>query len=364
MSDDFRLEKYLSDGIEDIIKSMIKISVNNTKTRIFMAKFSLACKKASLMRKAADNDQEHIPPFLIASITGSCNLNCAGCYARQFHNSDKQSEFELTDKQWINIFKQASKAGICFILLAGGEPLVRRTLIRSAGKIKKILFPVFTNGTLIDKYYIVLFNRYPNLIPILSIEGEKETTNSRRGAGIYETLIYVMNNLKENNIIFGVSVTVTSRNIIEVTSDPFLDDVCSKGCKIIFYVEYIPVDEHSKSLQLDNIHRKYLQDIIMGISNCYEEILIISFPGDELLSGGYLAAGRGFIHINSRGDTEPCPFSPYSDTNLKTASLKSSFNSPLFKKIRQNDILTQEHSGGCVLFDKEKTVALLAAKEE
>ena len=44
-----------------------------------------------------------------------------------------------------------------------------------------------------------------------------------------------------------------------------------------------------------------------------EDMIVVSFPGDEKSSGGCLAAGRGFFHINSHGGAEPCPFSPYSE---------------------------------------------------
>ncbi|KAA6315182.1 hypothetical protein EZS27_034321, partial [termite gut metagenome] len=37
--------------------------------------------------------------------------------------------------------------GISFILLAGGEPLLRKDVLVAASKIKEVAFPVFTNGT-------------------------------------------------------------------------------------------------------------------------------------------------------------------------------------------------------------------------
>ena len=48
---------------------------------------------------------------------------------------------------------------ICFILPAGGEPLIRRDIIEAAGKRPDILFPVFTNGTFMDEGFFALFDR-------------------------------------------------------------------------------------------------------------------------------------------------------------------------------------------------------------
>jgi len=90
-------------------------------------------------------------------------------------------------------------------------------------------------------------------------------------------------------------------------------------------------------------------------------MIVISFPGDEKESGGCLAAGRGFFHINARGDAEPCPFSPYSDTNLRGTSLRDALQSPFFSRLREEGALGLEHTGGCALFDQADYVKRLAA---
>ncbi len=88
-------------------------------------------------------------------------------------------------------------------------------------------------------------------------------------------------------------------------------------------------------------------------------MVFISFPGDEKTSGGCLAAGRGFFHINAMGKAEPCPFSPYSDSNVKETSLKEALNSKLFKRLKEENILLEEHAGGCVLFERKEMVEQL-----
>ena len=75
-------------------------------------------------------------------------------------------------------------------------------------------------------------------------------------------------------------------------------------------------------------------------------MVFVSFPGDEKSSGGCVAAGRGFFHINSHGGAEPCPFSPYSDINVRDTSLKEALNSGLFRALRENGHLLEDHAGG------------------
>jgi len=89
------------------------------------------------------------------------------------------------------------------------------------------------------------------------------------------------------------------------------------------------------------------------------DLLLVSFPGDENRSGGCLAAGRGFFHINAAGGAEPCPFSPYSDSSVADTSLRMALQSPLFQALRQQGNLVQDHIGGCVLFEQEERVRRL-----
>jgi len=74
-----------------------------------------------------------------------------------------------------------------------------------------------------------------------------------------------------------------------------------------------------------------------------------------------MAAGRGFFHINSHGGAEPCPFSPFSDINVKDTSLKDALNSGLFQALHNEQFLLDDHIGGCVLYEKREAVEALLA---
>lgn len=96
---------------------------------------------------------------------------------------------QLTSDEWLAIFKEADEIGVSYILLAGGEPMLRRDIIEAAGKMQNIIFPIFTNGTYMDVAYLQLFDKCRNLIPVMSIEGGREETDTRRGEGVYDKLI-------------------------------------------------------------------------------------------------------------------------------------------------------------------------------
>lgn len=355
--DKFDLAAYLSNSVEKIVKNILRATLKDPRESAFMLRYNAASREAARRRAQYEKDGEHIPPFLIASITSSCNLHCAGCYA--WHNNaccDAAPVSQLTDEQWLRIFYEARDLGVGFILLAGGEPMIREDVIRAAGGVEEILFPIFTNGTMIDDSYLKLFDRHRNLIPIFSIEGYQEKTDARRGAGVYQRLTQAMEQMKEHHLIFGASVTVTKENLAEVASEEFVNDLRGRGCRAIVYVEYVPVSEDSLGLAPGDDERAYLDARLHSLRTAHEDMLFVSFPGDEKSSGGCLAAGRGFFHINAHGGAEPCPFSPYSDINVNDTSLREALHSRLFTALRSGDMLTGEHAGGCVLFEQRREV--------
>jgi len=364
MEKEFDIQEYMTKGVESVVKDAIKAVFKDPRESKFMMQFSIASKRAADIRRKYEKEGLHVPPFLIASITSSCNLHCAGCYSRSNHATvDAKPERQLTSQEWFDIFQEAHELGISFILLAGGEPTMRRDIIQEAGKMQDILFPIFTNGVFLDERYMNLFDECRNLIPVLSIEGDKKITDERRGQGIYDKLAANMLQMKERNLIYGISITVTRENLKEVTSMEYIQKMKKRGCKLIIYVEFVPVTDEAKELALTEEEQVYLHHMIDENRNAEDGVVIVSFPGDEKSSGGCIAAGRGFFHINSHGGAEPCPFSPYSDINAKETSLKEAIGSKLFHALQEGGILKDDHLGGCVLFEKKEMVEELLRGE-
>ena len=360
MENNFNLQEYLANGAEILVKDAIRASLKNPKESLFLAKFAKHTKKATKIRQKYEEKGQNIPIFLIASITSSCNLHCAGCYSRANHACNDDAPLnQLSGDEWEGIFNQAKDLGISFIVLAGGEPMLREDVIVKASQFDEILFPIFTNGTMITEDYLRLFDKNRNLVPIFSIEGDEDKTDARRGEGVYSQLLNSMDLMRRKNIIFGASLTFTKGNLSNLLSRDYINQLRDLGCKVIFFIVYVPVNEDTVDLAPGDDERDLLLNEIEVLRKEYDDVLFLSFPGDEKTSGGCLAAGRGFFHINSHGGAEPCPASPYSDINVRDSSLLDALDSKLFKSLRDGGILLDDHEGGCVLFEHKEEVERL-----
>ena len=362
MAEKINLEEHIARGVEKIVSDTLKATLKDPRESAFMLRFASASRRATKIRERLAEQGEHIPSFLIASITSSCNLHCAGCYSRCNEATvDAEPVKQLSGEEWLHIFQEAEKLGVSFIMLAGGEPMLRWDVIEKAGSMQNILFPIFTNGTFLSENYLKLFDRCRNLVPVMSIEGGCERTDARRGEGVYDRLIANMDAFQKRGLLFGASVTVTTENIREVTSPEFLKTLTDRGCKLVIYVEFVPVTEEAAYLAPGETERAYLVPAMDALRGIYPDLILLSFPGDERADGGCMAAGRGFFHINSHGGAEPCPFSPYSDVNVRDDGLREAMRSRLFQALREGDFLDDDHVGGCVLFEKREQVEAILA---
>ena len=296
----------------------------------------------------------HVPPAMIFSVTKRCNLNCKGCYEHAQHRQGEDIPIERVSR----LFEEASEMGTSIIVLAGGEPLARPEVLDEARHYSNIIFPVFTNGVLIDQGMALMLKYNRNIVPIISLEGPKEITDERRGEGMYDLVTRKMKLLKNNGVFYGASITITSENMGQVTSDEFVSELIRLGTRAVVYVQYVPVDKETEHLVLGIEMRSILTEKLETLRK-QKKAVFIDFPGDEERLGDCLAAGRGFIHISQSGAVEPCPASPHSDVSLNDASLKEALKSRLLRRIRETPHSLIESASGCALYDKEEWVRSL-----
>lgn len=342
----------MNHSLKTVLWDAVKVSRGQPAFLLFMAKALYYQYAALKNRLKHENQGVHVPPFIILSVTSKCNLNCQGCFAKaQKHKPQNELKISRINK----IFKEAVELGTSIFLIIGGEPLLRTELFDVTKLYPQIIFPVFTNGIFLNKEKIKLFKQQRQLIPIISIEGDIHQTDERRGKGIYQNFLKISKDLQKNRLFFGVSLTITRKNFKTVTSVQYINSIVKTGCKLFFFVEFIPTHAKSENLVLTKQQKKQILTIMKNLRKKFPA-LFIAFPGDEEQFGGCLAAGRGFVHINSEGNVEPCPFSPYADTNLNKLSLKEALQSKFLQEIRENHHKLTETKSGCALWENRDWV--------
>jgi len=297
--------------------------------------------------KVSNKNDCFVPRCLLLDPTSSCNLHCNGCWAAGYDHKDNISYDKLDD-----ILSQAEDLKIGYCFLSGGEPLVRKAdLLKLCAKHQGISFSAFTNGLLIDEKFADDIAKIGNFTVAISIEGFEEATDFRRGKGTYKKAIKAMDILKERNIGFGFSTCYHAKNYKEIASDEFLDYMREKGCWMGWLFTYIPVgNDADMSLVCTPEQRAYVHEKIRAY-NKKHNITIIDFWNCGHLAAGCVAASTGFVHINSRGDVEPCAFCHYSDSNIHDKSLKEALSSPFFKAFRNAQPFSDNPMRSCPLID-------------
>jgi MoaA/NifB/PqqE/SkfB family radical SAM enzyme len=360
----------LNHGLMSLLGTAARLCLSDPSQASFVAHAISAQRRAASTRARLEAQGVHVPPLLIVSVTSECNLHCKGCYARAQHRDECCScdsaaasaagspagqHGDMDDTTLRSVLDEASELGVSAVLLAGGEPLVRQGLLDITADYPDILFPLFTNGLLVTDDLAARLRKQRNVIPVLSIEGGQDVTDGRRGIGVWDRIHSAAAALRRGRVFFGASFTVRSDTLDVLTDERFIDEMIAMGCRLFFFVEYVPVQPGTEAWELTADQRAVLAQRVEALK-ASAPALFVAFPGDEEATGGCLAAGRGFVHISAGGDVEPCPFAPYSDTSVRRVRLRDALNSPLLQAIRDDHNTFADTSGGCALWRRRSEV--------
>lgn len=296
------------------------------------------------------------PSFILLDPTEACNLRCKGCWAGKYEVHTLP--WETVDR----IISEAKELGIRWIVLSGGEPLAYKHLFDMLEKHQDVMFMAYTNGTLIDDKVADRLAELGNFSPSISLEGFEEETDWRRGPGVYQKVMAAMDRLRERGLIFGASVTVTSRNVKDLFSDAFIDHLIEKGVVYVWSFHYIPIGrDPDLSLMVTPEQRAWLYRRVRELRKT-KPILIADFWNDGEVVGGCIAGGRHYVHINANGDVEPCAFAHFATANIKEMSLADALRSPLFAAYRARQPFHPNLIAPCPIIDHPQALRAMVAE--
>jgi MoaA/NifB/PqqE/SkfB family radical SAM enzyme len=333
----------------------VRKSFNNPGQAVQFFK-TVRCFYQSARRRARwEREGVQVPAIIIYSITQKCNLKCKGCYAQGLHPNP---DGEMTRQEVEKFVREASDLGVSFFVVAGGEPFIREDMLEMTEAHPEIIFLVFTNGLLINDQTIERLKQQRNVVPLISIEGYREETDKRRGEGVYQSILELSEKLRRNRIFFGTSVTLTRETFPILTNPEFVKEHVRVGSQFFLYLEYTPIQKGTEDWIVTLEQRSQLVSLMKRYQSRWPA-LFMAVPAGEAEVGGCLAAGRGFVHVNANGNLEPCPFAPFSDSNIREMPLREALRSSLLANIRQYPEELVPEEGGCVLWKKREWVKSL-----
>jgi len=294
--------------------------------------FNAGLKGSAIQSEMSEKHDCNVPWAILLDPTSACNMRCTGCWAAEYGNM-----LNLSLKTIDSIIHQGKQLGIYMYIYTGGEPLVRKQdLIQICKMHPDCVFLAFTNGTLIDEAFCREMLEVKNFVPAISLEGFEEANDSRRGHGSYQKVQQAMKLLKQNKLPFGISTCYTSQNCEDITSEAFFDDIIDKGALFAWFFHYMPVGNDAVTELLPTpVQRLMVKDRIRAYRST-KPIFTMDFQNDAEYVGGCIAGGRNYLHINAKGDVEPCVFIHYSNCNIHDVTLLEALRSPLFMAYRSN----------------------------
>ena len=342
----------LQDNVLQLFYDAVDANLLNFKYCSFFIKAMNSQQKAAEIRQYRIDKGLPAPPIMICSVTGRCNLNCTGCYVMSQKNDRKS---EMSPENFDKLFTEAHKIGTRIVLLTGGEPLLRQDILKTASRHSEILFPVLTNGLLLDREKIRFFSKNKNLVPVLSMEKNHMGINELSEEDIYADFDSILELMRRQKMFYGLTIKLTRDNYQHALDPIRLKEYYEKGCRLFFYVENL---HDSLNRITEKLSPEQQAEIPEKLKQINKDIpaFHITLPGGNDQYGGCLSAGRGFIHVSAGGNLEPCPYVPYSDTSILDVPLNDALNSSFLHRIRSQHHLLYESKNGCALRNNREII--------
>ena len=307
--------KNLNRGI--ISKKAAKRLIETLVEQVF---FQDKCRKSAIM--SFEKKYGLKPPlFITLSPTKRCNLHCIGCYASSTAEAAETLDWTTVDKIMTELHDEM---GMRFFVISGGEPLMyksdEKTILDLPKKWKDCFFLMYTNGTLITNSVAKEMAELGNITPAISVEGFEKETDNRRGKGIHKQILKAMENLRNNGVLFGVSVTATRNNTNILLTDEFYNFYFEElGATYMWMFQYMPIGrKFTTELMVTPEQRFQLFKKWKQILS-EKEWFVADFWNSAILSDGCISCGRqgGYFYIDWNGNIMPCVFVPYYKHNVK-----------------------------------------------
>ena len=272
-----------------------------------------------------------IPVAGTFELTAGCNFNCRMCYIHD-RNAAPRADGELTAAEWLQIGKQAAEAGTVFVLLTGGEPLLRGDFAEIYTGLKQLglMVSVNTNGSLLTGETAALLERNPPMR--LNVSLYADTPEGYRkvcGADAFENVVANIRRMKAAGAEIKLNISFSNDNADRLEQLAALVLELDLHCQTSFYM-YPPVRRAEPSAFADRlppqeagrlrIRWERLRGREDALRDSVEQLIRLQnrVCGEEIPSGEGVRcrAGHTAYWIDSAGRMLMCGMIPLSAGNV------------------------------------------------
>jgi radical SAM protein with 4Fe4S-binding SPASM domain len=312
------------------------------------------------------------------NLTQRCNLECAHCYLSASAGADTRGE--LTSAECRRVIDEITAINPnVFLILTGGEPLLRRDLWEIAGyaAARRFTTVLGTNGVLLREREARLMREHGVLGASISLDSTDRAKHDafRRLPGAWDGAVRATRVLEDEGLDFSLHMSVTDWNVAEVPA--MIDLARDLGAKVLnfFFLVRTGRGRDLTDIDADAYERiltylakvqgvgagppSFVQRLLgtagespaavppAGTGAAFEDpwstpvgradgllirakcaphfrrILWQLNPSSPLLRNyahGSCPAGKYYCRITPGGDVTPCPYMPVAAGNLREAS--------------------------------------------
>jgi MoaA/NifB/PqqE/SkfB family radical SAM enzyme len=288
---------------------------------------------------AAQASEQRIPIYGSIELTKRCNLCCVHCYLGPQEVYHKNRHEELTTAQVTSILDQITEAGCLYLLITGGDPLLRKDFAEIYTHAKKsgLIVTVFTNGTLINDRVLDLFTELPPRVVEVSVYGATAETYERvtGNKGSFQRCMDGIRALQDRGINYNLKTVLMKPNQHELPALRKLAD--DMGVPFRFEAQISPTLEGDLSpielrVPAHEAVREEFSDEVRNVQ--WVEFIDRLEPapaGDTVYQCG---AGQTLFHIDPTGNLQACLMTERVSYDLKKGDFETGWRD-VISKIRE-----------------------------
>ena len=321
------------------------------------------------------------------NLTQRCNLECAHCYMSAFAGADTRGE--LTTAECRRVMDEIAEINpSVFLILTGGEPLLRRDIwdVAAYAAEKKFTTVFGTNGVLLREREARLMREHRVLGASISLDSTdpKKHDAFRHLPNAWEGAVRATRVLTDEGLDFSLHMSVTDWNVGEVPA--MIDLARDLGAKVLNFFFLVRTGRGRDLTDIDTAaYERILSYLarVQGVGSgppswvqrmlgratapdptdkfedpwstpvghadgllirakCaphFRRIVWEMNPASPLLKNyahGSCPAGKYYCRITPTGDVTPCPYMPVSVGNLRGAAFDELWRTaPAFDALRE-----------------------------